>query len=370
MADADANTGEPQQDVPQATIDGAAPPQDREIGGGIPTIDISKVEDPDMVDLHRARAELGEVTLTGDTATPAPPPTESATEATATPADAQQKDQPTIPKPRFDEVLADKARAERDAAYWRGVAQARGEQAGTSPQAPPRDEPPKAKTVDEVLGDLAAEEDDIAAKHDNGETTEVEKTKALRDVRNREFAARQAAMAPPPVTPPAQSITVADVKDQLAADQHAEALYQQHPYSKLLWEASATDPVTAARQEMVRTEARAEVLRDHPGISGHQADVLFRESLAKVANSYGPAWFPGAKVNQPQTNPAGADPAKSPSPQAQARLDKMGVERAQPPDIGNLGTSAGGDEWTPEKVMQLTDDQFARLPDSVRQRFL
>lgn len=305
MADTDANAGEPQQDVPQTAIDGAAPPQDRETGGAIPTIDISKVEDPDMVDLHRARAELGEVTLTGDAATHAPPPTEPATEATATPADAQQKDQPTIPKPRFDEVLADKAQAERDAAYWRGVAQARGEQAGASPQAPPQDELPKAKTVDEVLGELAAEEDAIAAKYDDGELTEVERTKALRDVRNREFAARQAAMAPPPVTPSAPSITVADVKDQLASDRHAEALYQRHPYAKLLWEAPMDDPVIAARQEMVKTEARAEVLRDHPGISGHQADVLYRESLAKVANSYGPTWFPGAKANQPQIGSQG-----------------------------------------------------------------
>lgn len=370
-------------DQQQPAADQAPAPEQQ---SEIPVIDLATVSDPDMQDYYQAQAEIGAVKLAGAQdqqqgtgSEQAPQGGEQQPEQQGQQDQERQPDKATImvPKPRLDEVLTRAERAEQDAAFWRGVAQARGEvmQQGSGAQ-PGADanggttEQPKQQTPDEMLAALAAEEDAIAERYDAGDISEKEKTQLLRDVRNREFEVRKALLAPPPQQP-AQTVTVDDVKRQLEAEKQESQLYEQHPYAALVFPAQAeTDPSTKAvmdaRRSMVKAEARDALLRDHPGISGPQADAMFRDYLARTADKYGPAWFGEIKGKaSPQAGGTGQM-----SPAAQDRLNKMGVQRQQPADIGNLGTSQGaGDEWTSDRIAALSDDQYAALPEHIRARF-
>jgi hypothetical protein len=344
----------------------------------VPEIDLSKVADPDMQDFYRAQAELGAVKLAGQDI---PPKTESKDgdeppiKTEAQPAEERSDKPPMIPKPRLDEALTAKQRAEQEAAYWRGVAQARGE---AMPEAASPKEQPKEPAIDDKLAALAAEEDALAKKYDEGEITLADFTRLSRDLRGREAAVREETLRakfPQHGQPNAES-TVEEVKRQLEAERQAQSLYEQHPAAQMVFPVQPEADLKVrslmdTRRAMVQAEAKAALLNDHPGISGAQADALYREYLARTADRYAKVWFPeaaAAKVGSSSSPQAGGSGPMSPA--AQDRLAKMEVQRQHPPNIGNLGTAKGiGDEWTPEKIASLSDDQFAALPDHVRARF-
>lgn len=357
----------------------------------VQTIDLSTVKDPDMVDFYRAQAEIGEIKLV------------DAETSTDTPAQAEQpkvgdqpkptppKDQLMVPKARLDSVLNRVETAEQQAAYWRGVAEARAEPRGGSGQqaditTQPATVPQQPLTFEQQLAALAEEEDAIATKFDDGEITAKEMNAQLRTVRSREAGLREDMLRQQITSTMPKPTSVDEVKVQLESEQREATLYEQHPLAAIVFppagspqdQAEAADPgvreVMDSMRSSVRALAKQEMLRNHPGISGHQADALFQSYIAKAADQYArtnEAFIPQAipRIATPQ---AGGTTGQKPlSPTAQARLDKMGVAANQPPDMGNLGSSRGSaDEWTPERYAGLTDDQLARLPQHIHDRFV
>lgn len=374
----------------EATPTAAAPvePAATEQTASIPQIDLTQVRDPDMVQFYKDSAELGEVTLVGDSSATAKPvepgaaePAAPAKPAEPQPQDAAAKPAPMIPKARFDEVSTAAQRARDEAMYWRGVAEAR----STAPapavqdqQAGQQVQTQQPLTFEQQIAALAAREDAISEQFDNGEIDAKTMNQQLRTLRQEEANLREANLQQQIAQTVPKAPTVDEVRAQLESEQHAQALYQAHPLAGLVFPeagtaqaaAEAADPglaqVMHARREMVKVEARTTLLAQYPGVSGPQADALFRQVLAQTADQYARVWFPN-EAAKTAIKPAGT-PALSPT--AQARLDKMGVAAAQPPNPASLGTSQGvADQWTPEAYAALTDDQLARLPQHVHERF-
>jgi hypothetical protein len=362
--------------------------QDASQAAALPQIDLNTVKDPDMVQFYKDAAELGEVTLVGGEGSqppkegdPEPEPNPASAEVKPKDTDKGQQPAPMIPKARFDEVRSRAETAEQKAAYWRGVAEARAADhppANAGGQDQSQDQGRQQQiTFEQQIAELAAQEDAIAERFDNGEIDAKTMNAELRTVRQQEAALREANLHEQIRQAVPKAPTVDDVKAQIESEQQAVALYQANPLAGLVFpengsaqaQAEIQDPayreIMDTRRELVKVEARQALLRDHPGIQGPQADVLFREYLAHTANAYAATWFPNeaAKVAAPAAKPGL-------SPTAQARLDKMSVAAAQPPNPANLGTSQGvADQWTPERYAALSDDQLARLPAHVHERF-
>lgn len=365
-----------------------AEPAASEQTDSIPQIDLSQVRDPDMVQFYKDSAELGEVTLVGDssaTAKPAEPgaaePAAPAKPAEPQPQDVAAKPAPMIPKARFDEVSTAAQRARDEAMYWRGVAEARATAPAPAVQDQQAGQQVKTQqplTFEQQIAALAAREDAISEQFDNGEIDAKTMNQQLRALRQEEATLREANLQQQIAQTVPKAPTVDEVKAQLESEQQAQALYQAHPLAGLVFPeagtaqavAEASDPglaqVMNARRDMVKAEARATMMAQYPGVAGPQADALFRQVLAQTADQYARVWFPN-EAAKTAIKPAGT-PALSPT--AQARLDKMGVAAAQPPNPASLGTSQGtANAWTAERYAALSDDELARLPAHVHEQF-
>lgn len=333
--------------------------------------------DPDLIELSEAikAVKVEEAAKPADPATdPAqsaqPAATPSATDAPADPAAKQQQQAaapPMIPKPRFDEVNQRATKAEQDAAYWRGVAEARGQQQPQpGQQQTQQTQQPKPE---DRLAEIHSKQDAIATQFDNGELTLAEVTKQQRELTKAETAIREELLlAKVPKPTAAQPSTNELYLDTLTANIEVE-----HPMV-LAFDKVAND----GEWGFVKSRAIEQLVAR--GIDPTKGDIgkyNLRKEMAVVIDDLGPALIgerakaagielPTVKSTtqgQQQQQPANGDP--------KSRAAKLALAAASPPNLSTARAS-GEDPSAPSdsRIETMSDDEIAALPAAVRSKFL
>lgn len=331
---------------------------------------VSAIEDVDDAELNAA---LAAVDAEDTTTTPAATGTETA------PAAVSQQTQPTeqpgqhqqpagIPKPRFDEVLGRATKAEQDAAYWRGVAEARAQQQ-TAPAAAVASQQPAAQTPDQQLAAIATATEDLAKRFDDGEIPMVEYKKQERALQAQENAIReQALLARVQPAPAAQQGS-----DELYLETLTAQLEQQHPWVGVFDQVASKSDWNYLKDKAVESL----VARGVDPTKGSMGRYELRKEMSVLADELGPTLV-GAKAQakgiqlpgtQQQQQPK---PAAAISPQAQARAAALAKAANAPPDITALNGHTGnpGGEPTEESLATMDEDAIGNLPTSIRNKLL
>lgn len=353
--------------------------------------DLSKVEDPDMRDYYQSLKDgLAEPSgADGGAPDPAkangttPGATDQGKPAAANAADGKPADaKPAaddirVPKARLDEALSQADAERQNAAYWRGVAEARGQQ-----QAPAGQQPagkPAQPTPEQRLGQIASEIDALSEKFDTGELSMKDFKAKERALTSEEHAIREASLTAR-LTPKQQAAPPAD---DIIARRHvndtADRLVEAHPFSGVIYPLQdPTDPVELgviqAARSTVQTAALTALEKSNPGFAkmpkGPGKDLLWQEELARQSDIYGPRFFPNAKPAAKPAGGAAAPAGNGLTAEQQRRLDKIETANQQPPNVNGLGTGGGGTDYSVEALSRLSEDEYALLPQAVRDRAL
>lgn len=272
-----------------------------------------------------------------------------------------------IPQARLNEVLARVRKAEADAAYWKGIADARaqmvaaGAQLADAPQAGSA-APHSPPTAADVQALIVAEQQkliDAATRFDQGEITFSDFTKVQIDVGNEIGRLRGT------LERPVQTSGIADQHLEQALTQRLEA---QYPWSKVL---PLQELQVLARMVFAGAESAGSPIQ-----SGTAGNMRLRTEVAKLAQMYGPMWHPDwvSKVPAPALpQPAqAAQPPRQPAPTgALPGMDKLAAAAAHPPDTSGIGTGAPPQTGLSNaQIMSLTAEDWAQLPPVTRARLL
>lgn len=284
----------------------------------------------------------------------------------------QQSSEPVmIPKARFDEVNGRATQAEREAAYWRGVAEARGQTGqGQQPAAP---QPPQP-TPQERLTAIATALDALAAQFDNGEITMAEFKRQERELNTQEQAIREEALlakvkvAP---APPAQD------GNELYLDTLTADLENQHPMVQV-----ADKIGTQAEWDFMKARAIENlVAKGIDPTQGAMGRYELRREIAQLWTQSGP-FLLGERAKaqgivlpgqaKPQGNGNNQPAQQSLSPEAQRRAAALRKAELAPPDLRSMGGEPGDPSGLPTdaRLETMGDDEIGALPDSVRRKLL
>jgi hypothetical protein len=347
-----------------------------------------EIVDFDLKELREAHAaaKAEEAAAAGQTTAPTEPgpagqnPTEPKPTAQEPAAQGQPQPQqpsasaPMIPKPRFDEVLSERDRAAQDAAYWRGVAEARG-------QAPSPGQPPQQpqQTPEQRIAALHQNIDALATRFDNGEITMSEYTRQQRELTTQEQAIRDEALAAK-LKPANQPAPKSSSGDELYLDTLTGQLEAAHP-----WVAVFDRLGQSAEPEWNYLLQRATDVLIQKGIdpgSGKIATYELRKEVARLADELGPSLI-GARAQAQGISLPGSPSPQQPNGQvpngkpalsstAQARQTKLQLQNEAPPNLQAL-TGAPGNatgEPTAAQLEAMSDEDIGKLPDSIRRKLL
>jgi len=324
-------------------------------------------DDPDLIELAAAKEALkveesapdagGEpAQVEGTPPTPTPP--------AAAPARAPAQAVPMIPKPRFDEVNNRASKAEQEAAYWRGQAEARalqpqpGQQTTLQPQPSPQDR----------LATIRTAIDDLAGKFDAGEITMADLKKQERALVDQETQIREEMLLSK--VPKAAPAPAPQSGNELYLDTLTASLENQHPWV-MIFDKVGTD----ADWGFLKSRAIENITQR--GIDPTKGDIgryELRKEMAELADELGPGLVAGKATAQgivlPGHTTAQQQPAR-PSAQAQARAAKLTAQAGAPPNLNNM-RGTGDDPATPtaSRLETMTDEEIGALPQSVRNKIL
>lgn len=343
--------------------------------------------DPDQADLDEAKAaaeaDEGEGEEGGEgTPDPEPEPGAAPTGDAAVapgdgkpapdpePAAAAAKDQPMIPKARFDEVAKQRDDALMAAAYHKGQADQIAKQPGEV------DPAEAAKTPDQALADLKAKKLDLAEELDEGQLTQREYAEKLSDLDDQEFEVRKVLLAPAPTSVD----SVPEQETDLYLETVTAELEQAHPYLALIGD-PGTDPLAKERFDHLAATARATLAAEGETITNNaRGTLLVRQKVAELSDGYGKLWFPDAQVGEGQqqtAQPGQADPQKGAdglTASQRATKNKVGQAAAHPPNTLNIGAGEGQQEDAAADATrkiesgEFSEDDIAALPDALKKQ--
>ena len=278
---------------------------------------------------------------------------------------------PMIPKPRFDQVLADREQAMSAAAYWRGVAEARGTvtQPGVGEQETPATGEP-AKTVDEQLAEVRTERIKLATRFDDGEMSakEWEESRAKLEDKEREI---RSSVEPAPLAPAATPAPQPASSDDLYLDQLTAQLEDEHPFTR---ELAPDDP----RWAFLETEAKKQLGEEGVDITlDSRGTYVLRQRMAELTDVYGVIWTgksadeltQSKETTVPEQQPPG-NSGEQPSKTAKAREAKLIANAEAPPDVSQLGAGGAQTEVSDAQIEGMTDEEIAALPEATRRRLM
>lgn len=275
---------------------------------------------------------------------------------------AQQQPTIMIPKARFDQEARRRGQVEQENAYLRGQVEAL--QAGRQqPQDQGQQQQPPAQEQDPVEAEVTAAQAEIdaaATRFDNGEIT-LKEFKAIEVPHLRKIAALEAERAAAAVAPqPQQSLA-----DEEIGRVYRERLADAHPYVDALTEQHVRRLADLAQQQRS--------MMDLPAFANTPRGVMeLQAAVAKLSDEWGPKWgLPKRAPAQQQQQQQRPNPAPSAglSPQARDRLAKMDLQAGHPPDTSALGTGVQDDAMSEATILGMTDEDIAKLPNSVRARY-
>ena len=366
------NTGLPDGQEPAI---GNSAPAAADLPAAASTPPAAPEQDPDALELAAARAA---VQADSDPAPQVPAPQDEPASGQPTPpAPAAQPPGPVmIPKQRLDQEAERRRLAEETASYHaaeaealraRLAAMANPQQPGApAPGQPAAQQPAPQQPTPSPVELIAAQRQrarEAARQFDQGEITaeQLEDVRAQVDDAVAEIRSRQSQP---------QTQTVESVADALIMQRQLQGLYAQHPYSSVLSPQQATFLANVARQEAAAA--------GRPYGTTPADTMALRAHVASLSDQFGPRWGlkPAAQpqqAQQPATQPNTTRPGTQPKPltqEAQARLSAMDKAAGLPPDTAALGAAAAGDQFSPERIESMSDDEIAALPAAVRNRFL
>jgi hypothetical protein len=325
-------------------------------------VDVDEAELTDAKSAAQAEnaADATEASADATQATAEPTSTASAPTGQAAapePAKKPSGEVPMIPKPRLDEVLSKLAEKEQEAAYWRGVADARAASpAAATAQAA---QPP---TLEQRLAQLYAAQDALAEKFDAGEITMAEFTRQERELRQQEQQLREEQLAAK--LKPAAATSQAD---ELYLDTLTAKLEQEHP-----WVLPFNAVATQAEWDFVERQARENLTQRGIELRGSIGTFELRKEMSALIDRLAPALLAdradkAAQVGAPFPAQGGAA-----NGQAQARLRAMQKASGAPPDLSSIkGAAPDGGMPSEQRIAAMSDEEIAAvLPPSVRQKLL
>jgi hypothetical protein len=334
--------------------------------------------DPDEIELREAQAAA----KTEDAAGQAKPADQVTTPAPDKPADAPQP-QPSgqpemVPHARFHEVNLAKGKAEQDAAYWRGVAEARAQQAPAAGGQPPVPQP-QQQTPEAKLAEIGTAIDALAKKFDDGEITMADFKKQERELTNKEAVLREEAVL---AKVKLASAATAPQSDELYLETLTVELEKAHP-----WITVADKVGNAADWKALNELAYQRCVENGKDpTKGTFGKYEIRKAAAEIADEIGPSWFgpratkagiplPGQSPGQaggspPQPQPQPGKPALSPA--AQQRQTKLEQAAGAPPNLSSMTGAVGPNAGAPSDsaLEAMTDDEIAALPAATRNKLL
>jgi hypothetical protein len=290
-------------------------------------------------------------------------------------------DHVTIPKARFDEVAKQRDDERANAAYWRGVAEARGQQGQRTPQGDPakpggtaQGQPPAAEAR---LAEIQTKQDALAQKFDNGEITYSDLVKESRALNTAEQTIREEMLLAK--VKPADA-RARDDGDGLYMDRLTVELETQHPWCQVFNELKG--PEADAAWEFVAKQAQLNMNAAGIDTSTQLGKYELRKEAAKLADKFGPALIgelakasnitiPGQQSGQPSGQ--GGQQQKPPlSPLAKARAEKLATAADAPPNLSSMNGNAGDPSGLPTdaSIEGMDDDAIGNLPDATRNRLL
>lgn len=334
------------------------------------------VTDPDELELQAAKAaaqaedtaakpEGAEGAVTADGKTPAQPTT---TTTGAKP--AAQAAGPMIPKARFDEVLTGKSKAEQEAAYWRGRAEASGTAApGTGQQQQQQQQP---QTPEQRIAAVRTEKAALAKEFDDGNLSMAD-YEARRDALDDKVTGIREEALLTKVRPAGDTKSS---NDELFLDSKTAELEDSHPWVHIF------DQVGKAHWPLIETQARENLAERGVEIKGSIGTYHLREEMAKLADEIGPALLatkatakgialPGQTQDTAATKPPQQQQQKELSPEAKARLAKLDQHRQAPPNLNNMsGSSVNEDVLSDARVETMSEADYDKLPKATRDKLL
>lgn len=336
---------------------------------GPPLTDIDDIELRDA--LTAAEAEKA-----ADKTNPQPDPAAGQEQPKPQPAAAKDPaETPMVPKPRLDNALEAQRKAETEAAYWKGRAEA-APASGQQPQ--PQANPQPAQTPEQRVAALDAQIDDLAAKFDNGEITMADFKKQERTLSDQRSAIHEEALVAK-VRPAAPANSG---QDDLALQTATAQLEDNHPWVKVF---EGLGNEAKAEWDMVKTMAIANlVARRIDPTSGTMGRFELRKEVASLMDKLGPVLLtdrakakgialPTTTAGQQSPQPQQQTPAKTAlSPEAAARQAKLNLANGAPPNLNTMTNSGGGDDGMPSEaaIERMTDDEIGALPVGVRNKIL
>ena len=283
-----------------------------------------------------------------------------------------------IPIARLNEELNKRHTAELEAARWRGVAEARGQQQQPQPQGGPQQQPqPQQPTADQRLATVHTKQDELATKYDNGEITYAELTKQTRELSNQEQGIREELLLAK-VKPAAQAKQPSD----LYLEDRTNAIAAEH-----LWVDVFEQVGTEIDWKYIRDRAVGNLIDNGVDVTTSAGILALREESAALMDQLGPHMLadkatakgiaiPGPqqpKPGQQQQPPAGTGTRQGQpplSPIAAIRKGKLGVEANQPPDLARMNGTNDTSMPTDASIESMGEDAYDRLPDAQRNRLL
>lgn len=340
-----------------APVENDARPADA--GAAAPTTARTVDDDIDAADLAEARriAALEESGEQDDQQTdPAP--------ATA-PASEPAKPQPgPIPYERFSEVNNDLKKTREELAYLQGQMDAmQAQMAGKAPAtdtAPAAQPQPSVAPTDAIQAHRASVKE-AAAKFDSGEITltEFEEVRAAAEDAIAELNVQRAAQAAA-----ARQVQQPGFADEAILANHAARLNEEHPYLTAM---SGEQLMQLRAMAMAGAQAAG-----RPYGPGPAETMRLRQDVANLSDKFGPDFVPDFK---PTARPSATTTPKTGggqnlSPSAQARMAKMGMAAAMPPDTSGMGSAGNEDPYSEARIAAMSDEEIAALPASTRARIL
>lgn len=372
---------------PQKPVAPAETPGESTPGESTPTTEVPRIaeDDPDMIALRAAEAELEAENKTEATPPVVPeppaadkgalPPATSAQPPKTEPEPEPEPEQITIPKARFDEVRG-KAREAQIAVIRaeaenktlrdlidRGIIQPHQAPGGTAvtptPTAPP--------TISEQVATLRTQQQGLANDFEGGRMGAGEWEKKRQDIDDRILELRLNDRAP-----------VAQPTEDLLLSERTNEIVVQYPILDHL-QKEHLDPLAAIAIATMKFEGN---VYD----SNNPASVLdLRTRIAKMADQayemegvHSPSRQPPATTQQPDpaapapATPGTASAAPEPAVTAAERKAKLELAARQPPSLTSApGTTTGGlADLSDDQFLAMSTEEVAALPESVLDRIL
>jgi len=334
------------------------------------------VVDLDDLDLEEARkaAKAEKAANAQPQGDPSKPGTGTPTQQPA--AEPPRKDPaetPMIPKARFDEVLDGKSKAEQEAAYWRGQAEARAQTFAPKGQGTEQQQQPQP-TPEQRLAEIHTAIDALAKQFDDGAITMADFKRHERELSAKEQAIREegilAKVKPAAAPAPAEDMRLSELTGELE---------EAHPWVSI-FDQVGTEAQWAGIKQLAIDNLVGRGIDPTRGATGKYE---LRREMAELMDKFGPELV-GAKAKAKNIElPASQSPAPQPHPQdppqpakpplsaaavaRQAALDKAANA---PPDATRMSGAQGPNAGVPSEaaIAAMSDEDIDKLPVAVTRK--